>query len=368
LAIQRRENDLVGASFGRGFFILDDYSALRTVSSTQIAQAATLFTPRKAWWYVPRSAVDFDDIRGSQGSQLYVAPNPDFGAVFTYYLKDEFMSQAKMRMEREKSISGDVPFGGWEAMAAEKNEEGPFVFLEVKDKDGKVVNRVLATNKKGFNRVAWNLRVASKEVMRLNGGYGDANGLMVAPGVYSAQLHSFVNGNITPLAEAVSVDVVPMYEGSLEGAAKADVAAFWRAYESLSQDVSKLDIQLGNTEKTVDKLLWAGSRTNIGHDEITRISTLKQDVAGIREQVSGNVAKNEIGERNRPTIGDRLFAVNRGITLSTYGPTPTHKQSMTIIEDQLSSLNKSLEAVNVRITDLAKIVLDAGGPWIEGQK
>jgi hypothetical protein len=368
LAIQRRENDLVGASFGRGFFILDDYTALRNVSSAQISQPATLFAPRKAWWYVPRSAVDFDDIRGSQGSQLYVAPNPDFGAVFTYYLKDEYMSEAKLRMEREKSISGDISFGGWDAMAAEKNEEGPFVFLEIKNKNGDVVNRVLATNKKGFNRVAWNLRVASKDVMRLNGGYGDADGLMVAPGTYTAQLHSFIKGKITPLADAVSVDVVPMYEGTLDGAPNDEVASFWRAYESLSQEVSKFEIQLGNTEKTVDKLLWAGSRTNVSHEVITRIAALKDDVFGIKEQVSGNAAKNEIGERNRPTIGDRLFAVNRGITLSTYGPTPTHRQSMTIIVDQLKSLNKSLDTLNVRIADLAKIVKDAGGPWIEGQR
>jgi len=54
LAIQRRESDLVGASFGRGFFVLDDYSSLRTVSEEQLNQEATLFSSRKAWWYLER--------------------------------------------------------------------------------------------------------------------------------------------------------------------------------------------------------------------------------------------------------------------------------------------------------------------------
>ncbi|MGM0407245.1 MAG: WD40/YVTN/BNR-like repeat-containing protein, partial [Bacteroidota bacterium] len=47
LAIQRRENDLVGASFGRSFYIFDDYSSLRYVSEEQLKQEATLFPTRK---------------------------------------------------------------------------------------------------------------------------------------------------------------------------------------------------------------------------------------------------------------------------------------------------------------------------------
>ena len=95
LTIQRRENDLVVASFGRGFYVLDDYSALRNVNPTQLKETANLFEPRRAWWYIEKSVVDFDDVRGTQGSQLFVAPNPDFGAVFTYYLKDEIKSLEK---------------------------------------------------------------------------------------------------------------------------------------------------------------------------------------------------------------------------------------------------------------------------------
>lgn len=87
LAIQKHENDLVGASFGRGFFVFDDYSVLKEISEQQLKQEATLFSTRKAWWYVPRSYLSFDNQKGSQWASHYVAPNPPFGAVFTYYLK-----------------------------------------------------------------------------------------------------------------------------------------------------------------------------------------------------------------------------------------------------------------------------------------
>lgn len=367
LAIQKRENDLVAGSFGRGIFILDDYSALRSVSSQQLAEEATLFTPRKAWWYVPRSALDFDEIRGSLGSQLFVAPNPDFGAVFTYYLKDELVSDAKGRMENEKSMKGNIPFPGWDAVEAEKREEGPFTFLEIKDETGSVINRVLATTKKGFNRTAWNLRVASPDVLTLNGGTGSSDGLMVAPGTYTATLNKYVKGIITPLGKSVSVDVVPMYEGTLEGADHAEVSTFWRAYEQLSRDVNKLNVQLSNTAKTAEKLTWAASRSSVSNDVIKQVAELRTQIQDLQATVNGNAAKNEIGERTKPTIGGRLFALNRGITLSTYGPTETHKETMKIIRDQLRELNLSLQTASASISTLAKQVVDAGGPWIEGQ-
>ncbi|MDV7402767.1 hypothetical protein RZS08_65700, partial [Arthrospira platensis SPKY1] len=68
LAIQRRENDLVGASFGRSFYILDDYSALREITDEQLQSEAALFSTRKAWWYVPRPHLGFDPGKGDQGA------------------------------------------------------------------------------------------------------------------------------------------------------------------------------------------------------------------------------------------------------------------------------------------------------------
>ncbi len=103
LAIQRRENDLVAASFGRGFFVLDDYSSLRDISSSTVNQEAQLFKPRKAWWYIPRSVLDFDDKRGSQGTQHYVAPNPDFGAVYSHTISMISTRALKKREKKKKS-------------------------------------------------------------------------------------------------------------------------------------------------------------------------------------------------------------------------------------------------------------------------
>ncbi|MEO1253627.1 MAG: glycosyl hydrolase, partial [Bacteroidota bacterium] len=366
LAIQRRENDLVAASFGRGFYILDDYSALRNVNSSQITEEATLFKPRKVWWYVQRSVLDFDDVRGSQGSQLYVAPNPDFGAVFTYYLKDSYKSMKGERQSEEKGKTGNVPFPGWDALDDETREMEPFVYVEIKDQSGNVVNREMATNKKGFNRVTWNLRVGATRAMRKEGEIGDMDGLLCAPGTYTATLNKYMKGTYTQIAGPVNVEVVPMMEGTLKGSPMSEVVAFWRAFEDLSKDVDVLSIELSNTRKTARKLFYAAAHANVSDELLSEVSSLQKNLDELDTQLNGNSAKNQIGERNGPTIGDRTFALWRGISTSTYGPTETHEETMRIIKTQWLELKDKLEEQKTITRSIAKRVVEAGGSWVEG--
>ncbi|MEO8578387.1 MAG: glycosyl hydrolase, partial [Gemmatimonadales bacterium] len=85
LAIQKRENDLVLGTFGRGFYILDDYSSLRTMTDATLASDFVLFPTRPAPLYVPSSPLGLSDAVGPafQGAGYYMANNPPYGAVFT---------------------------------------------------------------------------------------------------------------------------------------------------------------------------------------------------------------------------------------------------------------------------------------------
>ncbi len=363
LAIQRRENDLVAASFGRGFYVLDDYSALREVSKSQLNQNATLFKPRKAWWYIERSVLDFDDKRGSQGSQLYVAPNPDFGAVFTYYLKDEIKSLEKLRQDSEKSA---VSFPGWDALAAEVRETKPFVYLEISDADGQVINRVKATNKKGFNRVSWNLKVGGSGTILLDGKDQQLTALLAAPGSYKATLNVYEKGKISQLAGPVDVEVERLGETAIEGSPMEEVLAFWRQYEQLTRDVNQLSIQLDNVIKYSNKLAEAAMLSKLDSDALENIAKLSADLNTLDTRLNGNPAKREIGEKTKPTLGARLFALNRGISLSTYGPTQTHRQTVEIITQQWREMNTELNTLKNQARALSKQVVEAGGAWVEG--
>ncbi|MGB0525706.1 MAG: WD40/YVTN/BNR-like repeat-containing protein [Flammeovirgaceae bacterium] len=366
LAIQRRENDLVAASFGRGFYILDDYSALRQVNRQQIEETANLFEPRKAWWYIEKSVLNFEDVRGSQGSQLYVAPNPDFGAVFTYYLKEEIQSLEKVRQTSEKELSENIPFPGWEALEKEVRETKPFVYLEIKNQAGEVINRVKAKNKAGFNRVAWNLRVGGTGTLRLNQKEARLTALLAAPGTYSATLHAFEKGKTTQLAGPVKVEVERLGETAIKGKAMEEVVAFWRQYEQLTRDVNRLFIQLSNARKASKQLFTAATKSTVGNDVMERIASLRQGLDALDTQLNGNPAKNEIGEKVKTTIGSRLFALNRGISTSTYGPTPTHQKTVKIITDEWQSIYDKLTKLKAEAKEIGALIVKAGGPWVEG--
>ena len=158
-----------GATFGRGFYILDDYAPLREVSEAQLKQEASLFAIRKAWWYIPRPVLGFGQ-KGSQGEAYYTAPNPPFGAVFTYYLKDGLQKQDEVRKKAEKKSRKQkqaVRFPGCETVEQEARQQVPRIWLTVRDSDGNVVRRLEGPRKKGIHRVAWNLRFPPVQAMQI---------------------------------------------------------------------------------------------------------------------------------------------------------------------------------------------------------
>jgi hypothetical protein len=234
LAIQRRENDLIGATFGRSFYVLDDYSALREVTEEQLNEEAKLFPTRKAWWYKERSTLGGQ--KGSQGAQYFTAPNPPFGAVFTYYIGKEYKTLKELRKEKEKELTEenkDIPFPGWEKLDQEKLQEESKIILTVRDSDGKVVRKLDGPASKGFHRVSWNLRTPSQRAIRprTSKPSWEPEGFMVAPGTYTVTLAKQIDGVVTNLSEAMEFDVVRMRKGALEGAEPDQVVAFWEEIE-----------------------------------------------------------------------------------------------------------------------------------------
>ena len=368
LAIQKRENDLVGASFGRSFYVLDDYSPLREISEKQLNEEATLFASRKAWWYVPRSVVS------SQGDSYYTASNPDFGAVFTYYLKDGFTTIRAERKKKEKELNKNnenIPFPGWDALEAERREEEPKILLTVKDSEGNVVRQIEGKTGKGIHRTAWDLRHASKSSVSLDnpsrGGWR-SRGFMAAPGTYSVTLSKQVDGKITQLAGPRNFEVVPLRKGALDAQPMEAIIAFRKDMESLQMAVFATSYLLDESKKKVNAMQTALSRTNIdGGSLYTELYNLKRELYELDEAMNGNASKSEIGERSAPTVQSRMFLGYRALN-TTYGPTAMHKKTVEIAKTELATIQEKLKTISKeKIPQLEKALAAAGAPWIEGQ-
>ena len=373
LAIQRRENDLVGASFGRSFYILDDYAPLREVTEEQLEQEATLFATRKAWWYVPRPIVGFGG-KGNQGASYYVADNPPFGAVFTYFLSEGLTTDKQTRRKAEGELAEDgedIPFPGWDALEAERRQEAPKIWLTVRDASGSVVRRLSGPTSQGIHRVDWDLSYPNNSAMSLNasGNANEQSSFMAAPGEFTVQLSKEVDGEITALSEPMAFTVERLREGALTGVGPEAVAAFWRETEDVFRDMSITDASLENAMTRVSAMRNALARsTSEPGDLDSRLANVRGMLLDLEERLDGNQTKQEIGEKVNPTVGSRLGAVFTGVSRSTYGPTPNLRQSLDIAKDELATIKRELATiVNREIPGLEQALMEAGAPWIHGQ-
>ena len=251
LAIQKRENDLVAATFGRSFYILDDYSALRGVSEEMLeGSEVELFAPRKAWWYIPKRTLGRAE-KASQGEAFYTAANPPFGATFTYYLKDSLETAKAVRTKKEKEIAkegGDTPYPGWDALREEELEEKPAILLTVTDASGEVVRRLTGPARAGVHRVSWDLRYPSSRGWSQNWSDDNASGVLVEPGTYTVSLAKRSGGVVTDLGKSQTVEVVQLRERGLKGASPAEVVAFMRELDAFTRRADAADHALEEAE------------------------------------------------------------------------------------------------------------------------
>lgn len=374
IQIQRRENDLVAASFGRGFFVFDDYSALRELAEDTLTQEATLFETRDAHWYFERQILGAT-ARGSQGDQLYVAPNPPFGAVLTYHLSEGFPTREKRRQEAEEDTldAGDsVRFPGWEAVEAERRETAPALKLVIRDAGGEVVRRVDAPTEKGFHRVAWDLRRPYHGAVETPANWQGLapRGFLVRPGTYSAELVLVKDGRSRRLDEPVRFDVARMYkEPALAGASLDEIDAFWTAYAALAGQVSAARYALDDAVEDLDTLhaLLAASTAAPG-DMDARLHALRQDLYALDKALTGDKSRAVVGAYDVHNVTTWMNHAYNGVDNSSYGPTPSHRKSLEYARQAFEPIRARLKrAIEEDIPALRKALSASDAPWGKGQ-
>ncbi|WOE74695.1 VPS10 domain-containing protein [Alterisphingorhabdus coralli] len=372
LTIQRREDDLVGASFGRGFFIVDDISPLRTLSEASLNQEAMLFPGRKAHWYIEQHPLAFNE-GGSQGHSYFRAPNPPFGANFTYYLADDVPSLQEARQKREKPLAKegkDTPFPGFDTITAELQETAPTIWLTVRNSDGNIVRRLKGPAKKGFHRVNWDLRYPDMSVAAPVAPDGDEpTGFLVSPGEYTVSLSKRVRGQTTELVGPKPFTVARLRDGALPP--KPDAAEFWAEIAQFDRSVSATASTLSSLEKKVGLLAIATERAQ-GGDPVAldnQWQAIRNEVFALEAMLNGNKARNAINERTQATVRSRLGVVMTGLFASTHGPTQTHRDQFGYAKGEFDAIRNRLNTLTESaIPAFEAELLAAGAPWVPGGK
>lgn len=367
ITIQKRENDLVAASFGRGFFVLDDYSALRSFTEENLTKKGVLFAPRPAKWFVPRSNV------GNTGADYYFAKNPEYGAVFTYHLTGDFTTQQQARKKREGELNKankDVPFPGWDSLDAEKLEAPAQVILSIQDAAGNIINKVSQKASKGSHRIAWDFEhfnpfaISGEGNSRRRGG----GGALATPGTYTASLYLDENGKVELLDGPVSFEVKPIREGVLKGISYPDYNAIRVELTALVKEINALQDVMVSAKRKHKALTIALERTNIVPGTIeAQLKAAEHTIAKLENSLSGSSSRQEVGERNPPTMQNYLYNAINGMG-STYGPTALHKKSLEIAKNMLMAVKGDVQTLNTETLPAIETALKAAGaPYINGQ-
>jgi len=376
LAIQRRENDLVGASFGRGFFVFDDYTPLRQVSEELLEEEAVLFPVKTAPWYVQRRPLGQGG-QASLGGAYYVADNPPFGAVMTYHLSEGYKTLEATRREAEGKLEKedkDTPYVGYDALETERRQPEPTILLTIRNAEGAIVRTVTGPAKKGFHRVAWDLRHPTTKAIeqvksRPNPWERGGSGHMAPPGSYTVTLSKRVDGVVTQLAGPVPFDVVRVFPGSLEGTPPTETAVYMAQVTELRRAVSAADEALKNGFDRVTKLEEALERSTVDPGTFdSELEALKQKLFDVDFKLAGNRTIAEFGHPRTPNVSRRLMVAGFNDGQSDYGPTATHRRQLEIAETEFSQILPELkQLLEVDLPELEARMEDAQVPWSPGR-
>ncbi len=363
LAIQRRENDLVGASFGRGFYVLDDYTPLRSLTAETLGGEFELFPIRPAKLYVEDRVLGGG--KGSQGDGYFTAPNPPFGAVMTYFLKETSKTRKEKRHEREektKKAEGDNPTPGWEELKLEEREESPQMTFTIRDQRGEVVRRITGPASAGTHRVAWDLRYA--------GFTGNSSrGPLVVPGKYSVEASRRVDGDTVPLGRPVTFEVVAIRPSSLPEQKRQEVLAFQLAVGKLQRAVVGAVRKTSGTLEQLDEIKSVVRSTReLDPGLFDRAVKIEHGLKDLQQVMTGDPLRAEHSQLAKVSIMQRVQTALSGTLQQTYGPTQTHRQQFAIGQKQFRKAAANLNRILTKEYEpLLKALDQAGAPWTPGR-
>ncbi len=374
LAIQKRENDLVAATFGRGFYVLDDYTPLRSLRPELLAGDALTFPVKDAPMFILAQPLGGSG-KADQGESFFTAPNPSFGATVTYYLKDALKTRREIRRDAEKEAEKKkqpVRYPTAEELRAEDEEETPSVILTITDSEGKVVRRLAGSSSKGVHRTTWDLRYPLPTLSSAPPPGSDETpegGPLVMPGKYTVTLAKRVSGIVTQLGEPQTFTVYVPGQATMQTEDRKALVEFQqkaarlqRAFHGAVQVANEVKSRLGSIKRALQET--AAPVDNLITEELSiesRLTTILRNLQGDNTLRSRN-------ENSPVSIGDRISrSVDDGRT-STSRPTQTDIDAYTMSAESFGKELEKLHAlVDVDLAGLEKAMERAGSPWTPGR-
>jgi hypothetical protein len=352
IAIQERENDLVLGTFGRGFYVLDNYSPLRELEYV-LEQESAFFTTKPGLLFRRAS------IGGTayKGAQLYKAKNPEVGTTFEWYLAEG----ANRVKENRSEANEELPhYPSLDQLQKEDWEEQPYLIFEVSDSLGNPVARFTKADSKGISRYTWDGRMSSKASIRTNGepiteAYGTT---FVLPGTYYMSLSRSTNGTLETLVarHEFKVNHLYNYEG-IDMEFNQSVDALMARSNEVSARYSELNAALNK--------LRAGLRNTPGAslEDLSTTRTIEVELKELGVLLNGNSTRKKREFETAGSLGDVTGLLAWGTFNHRGAPTGTMRTMKEDAEAMITDAITALEKIADELDQLETKAREQGVPF-----
>ncbi len=333
IQIHPRDNALVLATHGRSIWVLDDLSPIERASESTLSSDIHLFD------VAPATHFRLYGRKASTGHKWFAAPNPPYGAVINYFVKDKPKDEVK---------------------------------ITITDKSGAVVRDLKGPKEAGLNRIVWDLRENPPAPPPEGGGggfFGAPRGPRGRPGEYVikvAAADKTGTSNVTVL-EDPRIQIVEADRGKLTEAI-ARVYALQKSTEAARRTMQSLKTQITTLQTSLK------DNPDVSKDVNDSIQKLSDNLTAIQKKLI-NTPDNTGGAG--PALPDEPRPLSGQITgvafgLDSYTAAPTADELVRIedlskqLKDIITELNRfvaeDVANLNKQLRDSGLQFLNAGKP------
>jgi hypothetical protein len=378
MAIQERENDLVLATFGRGFYVLDNYAPLRELSESALSNDGYLFGVKDAYMYKtwrPLGGLGTKE-KGFQGQDYFSVPNPALGAIFTYWIKDGVTTLKSERTKKDKEAfkKGEaIPYPTVDEYKAEQEEEAPYLIFMISDLEGNQVRELRTPLRKGMNKLTWDmtypagLSVTDRDANQSKG--LPSSNVFVLPGDYKVHMLKYMNGEVSELAEAVSFKLkdldnrtIPASDRSAMIKFKMKTLALDNALRAVGRAISEM-----NGKLTAYRAATKAFNTPVANKLLGEIDELEQLIKDVELALNGEATNRVLDIDGDYTLRSRARNAAFDNMRATTNITGTSKRNYEIAADEFAPILEKVKDLQDEFGRMDQQLTDMGAPLTPGR-
>lgn len=369
MAIQERENDLVLATMGRGFYVLDDYSNLRALNNEVLEKDHHFFEVKDGLAFIEASPLGYGSV-GFQGATYYAGENPKDGVNFDLYIKEspKTLKAERKKAEKEKTKNNEaIPYPSADKLRAEDRQEKAYLIFSISDASSSEIVRFTKAYHKGINRINWDGRISSKNRISTNSKpLTNPGGAQLAlPGKYSISVYQSLDGKTELLTGPKEFKLNWLEDHTLMAANREALNAFQNQLGDAQRKMTAISNYKNEVKSNVSKLK-ANTRNTPGADLklLDRLRELEYAIARLEQKLNGDGSLSKRNFDTPPSLMNRMNSAVWNSYYSTSEPTGEQKKNLQLVTEEMETLVFELQSIKLEVSEINDILIQAGAPYL----